>query len=86
MDRTLGANHPDIGQQRPIKYREVLDQRTCDQTRPVAGDRTLAASDQLIMAPMVGTTGRIWVGQLQRSVSSRKAGFRPQRLFSQWGL
>ena len=44
-DRMLAANRPDAGQQRPIEYREVPERRTCDQTRPVASDRTLAASD-----------------------------------------
>ena len=84
-DRTLVANRPDVGLQRPIEYRKVLERRNCDRTRPVACDRTLVASDQLIVALTVGTTGRVWSGRDQRPVSCRKAGFRPQWL-SQWGL
>ena len=49
-DRTqgpdAGGNRPDAGTQRPIEYREVPGARNCDRTRPVAGDRTLAASDR----------------------------------------
>ena len=48
-DRTRGpdadGNQPDVGHQRLIEYREVPGARNCDRTRPVAGDRTLAASD-----------------------------------------
>ena len=82
LDRTLAANRPDIGQQYSIEYREVPERRTCDRTRPVACDRTLAASNQLIIALMVGTIGRVRSGRDQRPVISRKAGFRPQRLLS----
>ena len=49
-DRTrvpdAGGNRPDIETQRPIEYREVPGAQNCDRTRPVAGDRTLAASDR----------------------------------------
>ena len=62
------ANRLDVGQQSPVEYREVPERRNCD--------RTLAASDQLIAAPTVGTTGRVRSGRLQRPVSSRKAGIR----------
>ena len=86
IDRTLAANRPDVGQQRPIEYREVIGRRNYDRTRSVASDRTLAASDQLFAAPTVGTTGRVRSGRVQRPVSSRKARFRPQRQLSQWGL
>ena len=72
------ANRPDAGQQSPTEYREVPERQNYD--------RTLAASDQLIVAPTVGMTGRVRSGRVQRPVSSRKAGFRPQRLLSQWGL
>ena len=48
----------------------------------MASDRTLAASDQLFAAPTISTTGRVRSGRLQRPVSSRKAGFCPQRLLS----
>ena len=48
------ANRPDIGQQRLIEYKEVLERRNCDRTRSVAGDRTLAASDQLFMVQRLG--------------------------------
>ena len=85
-DQTLAANRPDVGLQCPIEYREVPERRNYDRTRPVACDRTLAASDQYITAPMVGTTGHVQLGRLQHPVSSRKAGFHPQRLLSQWGL
>ena len=63
LDRTLAANQLDVGQQCPIEYIEVLERRICDRTRPVASDRALAVSDQWIMAPMVGTTGRVWSGR-----------------------
>ena len=43
----------------------------------MACDQTLAASDQLIAALMVGTTGRVRSGRDQRPVISRKARFRP---------
>ena len=59
IDRTLAANRPDAEQQRPIEYRDVPERRNYDQTRPLACDRTLAASDQLIVALTVRTTGRI---------------------------
>ena len=62
----LAANRPDTGQQSSVEYREVLERRNYDRTRPVAGDRTLAASDQLIVAPTVGTTGRV------RSVAEKR--------------
>ena len=49
-DRTqgpdAGGNRPDARTQHPIEYREVPGARNCDRTRPVAGDRTLAASDR----------------------------------------
>ena len=85
LDRTLAADRPDTGQQSLVEYREVPEGQNCDRTRPVVGDRMLAASDQLFAASTVGTTGRVQSGRDQRSVSSRKAGFRPQRLLSQWG-
>ena len=62
------------------------ERRNYDRTRPVACDRTPSTSDQLIAALTVGTTGRIRSGRPERPVSSRKVGFRPQRLLSQWGL
>ena len=58
-DRMLAANRPDVGQQHPIEYREVPERRICDRTCPVASDGTLAASNQLFMAPTVGTTGHV---------------------------
>ena len=76
-DRTLAANRLDVGQQSPVEYREVPKRRKCDRTRPVACDRTLAASDQLIAAPTIGTTGRVRSGRDQRPVSSRKVEFHP---------
>ena len=81
-DRTLVANRPDAGLQRPINYRKVLERRNYYRTCPVACDRTLAASDQLIMALTVGTTKHVRSGRDQRLVSSRKAGFQTQRLVS----
>ena len=60
------ANQPDAGQQSPIEYREVLERRNYDWTRPVAGDQTLAASNQLIMTLMVGMTGHV------RSVAEKR--------------
>ena len=61
-DRTLVAYRPDVGQQSPVEYREVPERRNCDRTRPVAGDRTLAASDRWFAATMVGMTGRVQSG------------------------
>jgi len=81
-DRTLAANRPDAEQQCPIEYREVLERRNCDRTRPVACDRTLAASDQLIVALTVRMTRGVWSGRDQRPVSNRKVGFHSQRLLS----
>ena len=54
-------NRPDVGKQRLIEYREVPGTRNCNRTCPVAGDRTLAASDQWFVAATVGTT-RCWTG------------------------
>ena len=71
-------DRPDAGQQCPIEYRKVPERRNCD--------RTLTASDQLIAALTVETTGRVQSGRKQRPVNSRKVGFCPQRLLSQWGL
>ena len=73
-DRTqgpdAGGNRPEAGTQRPIEYREVLGARNCDRTRPVAGDRTLAASDQQFAATTVGTTERVRSGRFSiRSVA-----------------
>ena len=45
--------------QRLIEYRDVPERRNCDRTRPMACDRTLTASDQLITALTVGTIGRV---------------------------
>ena len=47
-------NRPDAGKQRPIEYKEVLERRNYDRTRPVAGDRTLAASDQWFVVQRSG--------------------------------
>ena len=85
-DRTLAANRPDAGVQRPIEYKKVSERRNCDRTRPVACDRTLAASDQLITALTVRTTGRVQSRRPEGLVSSKNMGFHPQRLLSQWGL
>ena len=85
-DRTLATNRPNAELQCLIKYRKVPERRNCDQTRLVACDRVLAVSDQLIMALTVGTLRRIRSRRPERPVSSRKAGFYPQRLLSQWGL
>ena len=41
-----GGNRPDAGQQRPIEYSKVPERKICDRTHPVAGDRTLAATDR----------------------------------------
>ena len=81
-----GGNRPDVGQQRPIKYREVPERQIYDRTRPVAGDRTLA-SVQSVYCWLNGRDN--WtrpIRTIQRPVSSRIAGVRPQRLLSQWGL
>ena len=80
-DRTLTDDRPDAGLQRPIEYRKVSERQNYDRTRPVACDRTLAASDQLFIASMVGMTGRVRSGRDQRPVSSRKVGFVPNVYF-----
>ena len=65
-----GGNRPDAGQQRLIEYSKVLERQICDRTRPVAGDRTLPASDQYIAGSTVGTTGRVRSGRFSiRSVA-----------------
>ena len=73
-DRTqgpdAGGNRLDAGTQRPIEYREVPGVRNYDRTRPVVGDRTLAASDQWFAAATVGTIGRVRSGRFSvRSVA-----------------
>ena len=60
-------------QQRPIKYKKVLEWRNYD--------RTLAATDQLIVALTVGTTGHVRSGRDQRPVSNIKLGFIPNGYF-----
>ena len=56
--------------QHPIEYREVPGMRNCDRTRPVADDRTLAASDRWFAAAMVETIGRVRSGRFSvRSVA-----------------
>ena len=67
------ANRPDAGQQSPVEYGKVLERRNYD--------RTLAASDQLIVALTVGMTGRVRSGRDQRPVNSRKAEFVPNGYF-----
>ena len=79
--RTLEANRPDAELQRPTEYKKVPERRNYDRTRPVACDRMLAASDQLIVGLIVGTTERVRSGHDQRPVSSRKAGFCPNGYF-----
>ena len=70
IDRTLAANRPDAGLQRPIEYRKVLERHICDRTRPVAGDWTLPASDQYIADSTVRMTGRVRSGRFSiRSVA-----------------
>ena len=65
-----GGNRPNTEHQRPIEYREVPGARNCDRTRPVSGDRTLAASDRWFAAATVGTTGRVRSGRFNvRSVA-----------------
>ena len=62
--------------------------RTAESGRVQKGSRVAKmrpdafASDQWIAAPTVGTTGRVRSVRDQRPVSSRKAGFHPQRLLS----
>ena len=81
-----GGNRPDAGQQRPIEYSKVPEQQICDRTRPVAGDRTLA-SIRSLYCWLNGRDDRTRpVRMIQRPVSSRFVGIRPQRLLSQWGL
>ena len=89
-DRTqgpdAGGNRPDAGTQRPIEYRKVPERHICDRTRPVSGDRTLP-SVRSIFCRLNGQDDRTHpVRTIQRPVSSRIAGVRPQRLLSQWGL
>ena len=68
--RTLAANRLDTELQRPIDSKEVPERRNCDRTRPMACDRTPSASDQLIVALTVGTTGRVRSGRFSvRSVA-----------------
>ena len=81
-----GGNRPDAGQQRPIKYSKVPERQIYDQTRPMAGDRTLA-SVRSVFCRLNGRDDRTRpVRTIQRPVSSSFAGIRPQWLLSQWGL
>ena len=65
-----GGNRPDTETQCPIEYREVPGAQNYDRTRPVVGDRTLAASDRWFAAVTVGMTGRVWLGRFSvRSVA-----------------
>ena len=65
-----GGNRPDAGTQRPIEYSKVPERYICDRTCPVAGDRTLPASDQCFAGSTVETTGRVRSGQFSvRSVA-----------------
>ena len=81
-----GGNRPDVGTQRPIEYRKVLERHICDRTRPVAGDRTLASVRSVFCRLNSRDDRTCPVRMIQRPVSSRIAGVRPQRLLSQWGL
>ena len=81
-----GGNRPDVGTQRPIEYRKVPEWHICDRTCPVAGDRTLA-NVRSVICWLNGRDDRTRpVRTIQRSVSSRIAGLRLQRLLSPWGL
>ena len=76
-----GGNRPDAGTPRPIEYREVPGARNYDRTRPVAGDRTLEASDRQFAVAMVGTTGRVRSGRFSvRSVAELRE-FNPNGYF-----
>ena len=86
LDRMLVANRSDAGQQRPIEYREVLEQRNYDRTRPVA---VTGRWQRPISCSWLQRLGRLDASdQDDSSVRSvaEKAGFRPQWLLSQWGL
>ena len=79
-----GGNQPDVGTQRPIEYRKVLERHICDRTCPVVGDQMLA-SVRLAYCWLNGRDDRTRpVRMIQRPVSSRFVGIRPQRLLSQW--
>ena len=70
LDQTLVVDRSNAGQQSPIEYREVPGTQNYDRTRPVAGDRTLPASDRWFAAATVGTTGRVRSGRFSvRSVA-----------------
>ena len=85
-DRTLAAT--DRTQERSVRSITVRFQSGKSATRRVRwqATRRWLASDQYIADSTVGTTGRVWSGRSQCSVSSRIVGVRPQRLLSQWGL
>ena len=72
-DRTLAVNRSDSELQRPIEYRNVPQRRNYD--------RTLAASDQLIVALTVGMTGRVRSGRDQRPIRAEKQDFVPNGYF-----
>ena len=81
-----GGDRPDVGTQRPIEYRKVLERHIYDRTRLVAGDQTLA-SVQSTHCRLNGRDDRTRpVRTIQHLVSSSFAGIQPQRLLSQWGL
>ena len=73
-----GGNRPDVGTQRPIEYSKVLERHICDRTLD---------SVRSVFCRFNGRDDRTCpVRTIQRPVSSRIAGVRPQRLLSQWGL
>ena len=77
-----GGNRSDAGQQRPIEYSKVPERQIYDQTRPVAGDRTLA-SVRSVYCWLNGRDDRTRpVRTIQRPVGSSFMGIRPQRLLS----
>ena len=68
------GNRPDAGQQRLIEYSKVPERQICDQTRPVASDRTLA-SVRLVYCWLKGRDDRTCpVRTIQRPVSSSFTG------------
>ena len=72
-------DRPDAGQQCPIEYRKVPERRNCDRTLPVACDRKLAVSDQLIVALTVETTER-WTRRRTAASDRVQKGSRAAKL------
>ena len=80
----LAADRPDAGQQSPVEYREVPERRNYDRTRPVAGDRMLATSDQLFAVQRLGRPEASGQDVISVWSVAEKRDFVPNGYFLSW--